>query len=421
LNKSLRHKLITSCRVCNNPDLQIEIRLGSYSSCGLFLQRIDSDAPSGELNLIRCNNCNLIQLDRNFDLEELFKLDYGYATALNNGMKTHIENLVKEAHEFLGKPSTYSILDIGSNDGTLLNFTYSFSDPIYAVGVDPNIVNFESNYDSRIFKISEFFDLEQSNSLKRNISKRFDLITSIAMFYDLPNPDLFVKGVKNLLNRDGIWILELSYFYSMIESNAIDTVCHEHLEYYSCESINFLLKRNELKVIHFALNQSNGGSMRLYVSHINSKFHESSVFINTLARERNLNTQSEYKLLSLKNRATEQISKALEFLSQSRFEGVPIYALGASTKGNLILQMYPELSKKITSIGEVNISKFGKFTPGSLIQIVDENSLFGDVPAIFIIMPWHFKENLIEKYRKLNVKKNNYYLTIFPDFDFINF
>jgi 2-polyprenyl-3-methyl-5-hydroxy-6-metoxy-1,4-benzoquinol methylase len=207
----------------------------------------------------------------NFDLDALFNIQYGYETGLNSSMARHVESLASDAVIFLGKGSGLRILDIGSNDGTLLNSLMKFQ-PELRIGVDPNISKLKEKYNQGIVTFSTFYDSQTVKRISEQYGANFDLITSIAMFYDLIDPNEFVLNVKNLLSGEGIWVLELSNLFSMLRANSLDTVCHEHLEYYSAFSINVLLAKHNLKVVRFEENQANGGSMQLYISHSDSLF-----------------------------------------------------------------------------------------------------------------------------------------------------
>jgi len=396
----LKFEKIAACRICECKELLPLIDFGEIASCGLFLAEKSDIAPTGSLSLVFCPECTLVQLDRNFDLEQMFGIEYGYESSLNHSMKDHLEKLVESVVEISPISSKFNVLDIGSNDGTLLNYLTKNYEVAGAVGVDPTLDLFTDKYDKRIFKINTLFSSSTAIGLQDNYPEGFSLITSVAMFYDLPNPNDFVEGVKKILSKNGIWVIELSYLFSMINHKAIDTVCHEHLEYYSLNSIDNLLKRHDLKVFDYELNASNGGSVRLYISSIFDHRQESVAFLQSKAAEPVAYFEVKNLIEEMVTKIDEQVSEAIAYLNDSRIsKDLQTYGLGASTKGNFFLQVFSDLSKQIQYIGEINVRKFNKFTPGTNIEIVDEQTLVKATAAIYVVFPWHFKHFLIDNYR----------------------
>jgi 2-polyprenyl-3-methyl-5-hydroxy-6-metoxy-1,4-benzoquinol methylase len=390
---------ISVCRSCGNSDLSEVTDFGNLRSCGDFVDNLQEEAPSGQLRLIICTKCTLVQLDRNFDLDALFNIQYGYETGLNSSMARHVESLASDAVIFLGKGSGLRVLDIGSNDGTLLNSLMKFQ-PELRIGVDPNISKLKEKYNQGIVTFSTFYDSQTVKQISEQYGANFDLITSIAMFYDLIDPNEFVLNVKNLLSGEGIWVLELSNLFSMLRANSLDTVCHEHLEYYSAFSINVLLAKHNLKVVRFEENQANGGSMQLYISHSDSSFKESAAFLDRVLIENvQVNTIIDTFKVMLK-KVSQNVQAVDEYiLSLSLQPGTLVAGFGASTKGNTFLQLFPDLAKKLKYIAEVNSKKFGKFTPGTNLKIVSEEELMGTAEKItYLVLPWHFKTSILERY-----------------------
>ena len=414
---SLKFEKITKCRICECHELLPLMDFGEVASCGLFLKTKNDKAPTGTLSIVFCPECTLVQLDRNFDVEQMFGIEYGYESSLNHSMKAHLERLVHSVANISPVLPESNVLDIGSNDGTLLNYLARNFETAGLVGVDPTINLFADNYDERIFKVNRLFSSTTADILIKDYQDGFDLITSVAMFYDLPDPNDFVEGIDKILSINGIWVIELSYLFSMIQENAIDTVCHEHLEYYSFNSIAKLLKRHDLKVFDYELNASNGGSVRLYISRILDSRPESDAFIRSKLAEPTSYLDIKSLFIKMISQINEQVSEAIAYLDEAReSKGLQTYGLGASTKGNFFLQVFPNLSGKIKCIGEINKRKFNRFTPGTNIKIVDELSLFNLEPAIYVVFPWHFKDFLVKNYHDAILSENIILVFILPNF-----
>ena len=395
----LESDLIEKCRLCFSNRLSEVMDLGVLSSCGDFPSKKDSILPTGQLRLVICELCLLVQLDRNFNLNQLFHRGYGYETSLNTSMKMHVEKLAFEAYEFLKHPKEFSVLDIGSNDGTLLNFL-NYYKPAVLVGVDPTIKYFKNKYHTNITTFDLFFDRSTQQVISSKLENKYDLIFTVAMFYDLIDPNEFVECVKEILCSNGIWVVEVSYLYSMLNSNSIDTICHEHVEYYSLNSLNYLLKSHELKVVEYSINDSNGGSVRLYISHTDSERSESKSFKFALNQESVIS--KEIKMLFKEMKKTvdnyaEQTSHYLTSMVDHRIMG-----LGASTKGNTFLQLYPKIANQLSGIAEINENKFGCYTPGTNIEIFSEKEITSNAQnVIFLVLPWHFKSFILTNFKQL--------------------
>ena len=383
---------IKFCRVCKSKNLENVYNLGVMSFTGIFPNEIKDKVPKGHLKIIRCKRCTLLQLGDNFDLNLMYGKNYGYMSSLNKSMEFHLKSKSKYLLGTYKLKKGNSVLDIGSNDGTFLSF---FNKNLRLFGCDPTIKKFKKYYRKDINLIPDFFSSENF------INQKFELITSIAMFYDLPDPLKFANDIKNVLSDNGIWHIEISYMPSMIKKNSYDTICHEHLEYYSVKSIKYLMDLANLKIINVSFNNINGGSISLDVAKKNSKFRENKVLLNKLLlREKlygynNLKTQ---KIFFNKCKKHKFLLKDL--LKKIKSKGKKVYGYGASTKGNVILQ-YCKINKNLLNyIVEVNSFKYDRYTPGSKIKIVSDKYLKKNKPDYLLVLPWHFKDHIIKKEKK---------------------
>ena len=255
---------IKKCRICGNKDLKSIIDLKEQYIQGSFIKR-NSPKPHQKkipLKLVLCSNCSLVQLLHTTNKEILYK-NYWYESGINLTMRDHLKNLVQLAVKIHKRVNTENIkvLDIGCNDGTLLNF---YPKKYKKYGIDPSQI-IEKIDKKKIRTIRDFFPFQKSKNKK--FIEKFDLITSIAMFYDLDDPNLFVEKIKFHLKENGIWIFELSYLVDMLKLNSFDTICHEHLEYYSLHSLDYLMNKHDLKIFKITKNDINGGSIRCFITH----------------------------------------------------------------------------------------------------------------------------------------------------------
>jgi SAM-dependent methyltransferase len=406
------YEIVSNCRVCNGSKLLTSLQFGDFASCGIFPEEFEESVSKGELTLMICEECLLVQLDRNFDLDSLFREDYGYESSLNKSMVRHLNDLADFALKYFEPILPISVLDIGSNDGTLINNILGKRQIDIAVAVDPTLEKFRDKYLPSVEIFPSFFSLELSEKIEEQLGNKFDLITSIAMFYDLPNPNNFVEGIFNLLSEDGIWVLELSHLESMINANAFDTVCHEHLEYYSLRALSTLMTFHSLQINEIEFNSSNGGSIRLVISKNSSRYLESNLLHELLDKELSFAEDVDDSLISMMKRVDINIEKALDYIKVSK---KPLFALGASTKGNCFLQYAKSISSLVQGVAEINPVKFGRFTPGTKIPIHPEKTLLKS-EAIFLVLPWHFGDGLVETYRNLIESGKLELVYVLPEF-----
>lgn len=360
---------------------------------GIFPISKNSKVPQGKLKLIRCKRCTLLQLEDNFDSNLMYGKNYGYMSSLNKAMEFHLKLKSRYLLETYKLKRGNSILDIGSNDGTFLSF---FKNNFDLYGCDPTIKKFKNYYRKDIKLIPDFFS---ANKFK---NQKFDLITSIAMFYDLPDPLKFANDIKHVLSKNGIWHVEMSYMPSMLNNSSYDTICHEHLEYYSVKSLKYLMDLANLKIINISFNQINGGSISLDIAKRDSKYSENKVLLKWLLLRENLNGFNTLKAQKFFFQNCKKHKLLLnDLLKKLKSQGKKIYGYGASTKGNVILQ-YCKINKNyLDCIVEVNSFKYNRYTPGSKIKIVSEQNIKKNKPDYLLVLPWHFKEHILKKEKKL--------------------
>jgi hypothetical protein len=376
--------------------------LGNQYLTGVFPRSINEQVTSGPLELIKCeeadslNSCGLLQLRHSYDIGEMYGENYGYRSGLNKSMVNHLQEIVKKIQGSIELRRGDLILDIGSNDSTLLQ-AYPKNDLIL-VGIDPTGKKFKDFYPEYIKLIPDFFS---SDIVKEHFgSKKAKVITSIAMFYDLESPVEFMRQIYDILADDGIWILEQSYMPMMLEMNAYDTICHEHLEYYGLKQIKWMTDRVGFKIIDVEMNHVNGGSFLVKVAKSDSLFREAAFPVQKILmqeHDRGLNSLKPYE--DFKKRVYRHREEFVRFIQEIKSKNKEILGYGASTKGNVILQFCNLTKNDIPFIAEVNQDKFGCYTPGTLIPIISEESAKAMRPDYFMVLPWHFMENILGKER----------------------
>ena len=387
------YKEITHCRLCQQTKLISILHLGEMKLSGVFPTPTEK-IGGGPLELVYCDYCSLVQLRHSYDPAEMYGMNYGYKSSLNRSMLTHLYNKVKDLESLVNLAPNDIVLDIGSNDGSTLGF---YNPSARLIGMDPTGIKFASSYRSDIKLIPDFFT---ANKFKEHFGDaKAKIITSIAMMYDLENPVSFFKDISKILHQDGVWHIEQSYLPLMLKQNAYDTVCHEHIEYYGLKQIEIMASLADLKIIKVDTNGINGGSFNVTMTHrANSKFTaDIPSWLSCMEAEAqltNLDTYTEFKK-NIERTATE----LKQLLAKIRSEGKTVYGYGASTKGNIILQYCGLTRNDIVAFAEVNPDKFGKVTPGTNIPIISEAEARANNPDYFLVFPWHFKDNILERER----------------------
>lgn len=382
---------ISTCRVCKSSNLDLVLDLGIQALSGVFILASEKDPIEGPLKLAICLDCTLVQLLHSFPADLMYGDNYGYRSGLNQSMVNHLQSKARSIFSKYNFDAKSTILDIGSNDGTLLNALVDKGSKL--IGMDPTSKKFAEYYDSSINRIEDFFNAENYLSL----GAKADLVFSIAMFYDLDDPVDFVKQIETILNADGIWHFEMSYLPSMIDTNSFDTICHEHIEYYSLTSIEKILDLAGMKVIDLELNEINGGSLAVTACKKSSNWDESGMvdWLRTNEKLRFGNFRKE--LENFADRVRFQRDNIKSLVSTLKNSGFSIWAIGASTKGNVLLQYCGLTNLDIDGIADVNPYKFGRVTPGSRIPISSEAQMLEAKPDFAIVLPWHFKSTIIQR------------------------
>lgn len=385
---------INKCRISGSANLITVLDLGVQALTGVFPKNVNDPITSGPLRLVWCPDSGLLQLQHTYDLSEMYGDNYGYRSGLNRSMVAHLQQKVKHLQRLRPVHAGDIVVDIGSNDATLLK-AYDCQG-LKRVGIDPTGNKFREFYTEDIHLIPDFF----SSNVYRNELQKLSakIVTSISMFYDLESPTDFVKDIHDILDIDGIWHFEQSYMPTMLRMNAYDTVCHEHLEYYSLGVVKKLLENCDMKIIDVQMNAINGGSFAVTATRKESKLKSNDTVINwMLGQEDRMGLHTPRPFRQFEERVFEHRENLQRLIRDLNADGKTVMGYGASTKGNVLLQFCGLTTKDIPYIAEVNPDKFGAFTPGTNIPILSEVEVKAMKPDYMLVLPWHFRDNIIQR------------------------
>jgi len=397
-------KDLEKCKICGSTDLTKVLSLNEQYLSPTFVKTNKNNNLAkikSPLTLLLCDkkknekNCGLLQLKEITEPDLLYK-QYFYRTATNDTMRKDLYDLVNEVLSIANPKADDIIVDIGANDCTMLNF---YDDKFRLVAFEPaeNIKFF--NTEKNIKVINNYFNFK---NFKENYSnEKAKIITSCAMFYDLEDPIKFVADIEKILHDDGVWCCQISYLDSMIRNNNFYDICHEHLSYYSIESFEFLINKLNLKLFYAETNDVNGGSIRLFVCKKESALYDKKEYFEKLNllknREKELKLTDSETFLNFGETIEDLKSKTVKFVTSILKEKKVVLGLGASTKGNIILQHFGLTKDRIPFISERNPEKTGLRCLGSDIELISEEQARKINPEAFIVLPWNFKKEIVER------------------------
>ena len=389
---------ISHCRVTGEEDFITVLDLGNQYLTGVFPKNKNEKITKGPLQLIWPRKSKLLQLKHSYSQDEMYGDNYGYRSGLNQSMVNHLQSKIEFLVEIININKGDLVLDIGSNDGTTLN-SYPKELGLERVGIDPLSNKFKKYYDKDIKTKDCFFSKKNFFEIVDKIAK---IITSIAMFYDLEDPLTFAKEIYECLDDNGLWHFEQSYMPSMLRTNSYDTICHEHIEYYSLNNILYILDLVNMKIVDIQFNSINGGSFAITAAKKNSVVSRSGSLTNWLLKqESRMGFDTPIPFRKFEERVFNHRLDLMDLLKTLKADGYKIAGYGASTKGNVLLQ-FCELNHEIIDyIVDVNPLKHGCFTPGTFIPIVSEQFALENLPDFFLVLPWHFRGNIIQKEKQL--------------------
>lgn len=405
---------IDKCRISGSKNLITVLSLGEQYLTGVFPKTRDEKITKGPLDLVWCPDSGLLQMKQSYSLDEMYGENYGYRSGLNQSMVDHLTHKINTLENLVKLTDSDIVIDIGSNDATSLK---AYKTKARRVGIDPTGNKFKQYYTDDIELIPDFFTADKF--IKLFGDDKVKIITSISMFYDLEQPIAFVKDIEKILSIDGIWHFEQSYMPSMLRTNAYDTICHEHLEFYSFKVVKYMLEKCNMKVIDVQMNSINGGSFAVTAAKHSSQLKPNLPVINwMLKQEDNLQLDTPKPYRDFEERVFKHRNNLRDLVFSLVNDGKKVFGYGASTKGNVLLQFCNFTSKEIPYIVEVNEEKFGKFTPGTNIPIISEEEAKKMKPDYFIVFPWHFRDGILSRERQF-IKEGGKFIFPLPEIEIV--
>ncbi len=388
------YKTIESCRVDGSNHLVPVLSLGNQALTGVFPKKATDSVTVGPLELVWCPSCGLLQLKHSYESSEMYGDNYGYRSGLNQSMVNHLTDKIAYLERLAPLNAGDVVVDIGSNDATTLK-AYA-TKGIRRIGIDPTGTKFAEYYPKEFTLVPDFFSAAAYRSVE---AKQAAVVTSIAMFYDLERPIEFARQIESILADGGIWHFEQSYMPSMLRLNSYDTVCHEHLEYYSLHVVEKILQQSGLQLVDVVMNGINGGSFAVTAAKAgNRSVQVNRPVIEWLLQQEDrmgLNTPRPYR--DFEERVFRHRDDLTRLIRTLVADGKTILGYGASTKGNVVLQFCGLTPRDIPAIAEVNSEKFGCVTPGTHIPIVSEAQAKQMNPDYYLVLPWHFKDGIVRR------------------------
>lgn len=411
-----------TCRVCEG-SFQPVLSLGEQFVSG-FVSPEQPDGPKAPLELVLCQQCRLLQLRHTVPGEMMYQ-EYWYRSGTNQTMRDALADISRTAAELVQLKAGDAVLDIGCNDGTLLG---SYTVPgIYKIGFDPaqNLAVLSREKADKI--MVGFFDADILLAEPDLRDCRPMVVTSIAMFYDLEDPNKFVADIRRILHPNGVWIVQMSYLPLMLKQNDFGNICHEHLEYYSLQSLEYLLNLHGFSLIDAQLNDVNGGSIRAFICHREAENTLGNETYRKQAAERVSRLRASEEELGLDRAAPylefakrvhairQQVS---DFVKHQVEQKKKVFVYGASTKGNTMLQFFGLDHSVINAAAERNPDKWGKVTVGTRIPIISEAAARAANPDYFLVLPWHFIEEFKMRERDYLSSRGRFIVPL-PQFELI--
>jgi NDP-4-keto-2,6-dideoxyhexose 3-C-methyltransferase len=402
---------VNACFICSGKELTQILDLGNQPMSGVFLLPDEPDPVSSPLTLMQCTTvdsdntqCGNIQLKHKADFSDMYGSNYGYNSSLSPFMLEHLAQIAHRANKHIKIESQDYILDIGCNDGSFLNMFKSQTKNL--VGVDPSSAKFQ---DIAPPEATIFVDYFPSTKITDYMNgRKFKMISSIAMFYDLDDPFGFMSALHSNLEDHGLWVVELSEFKEFLKNLSYDQICHEHLLYIDADLLISMAKKTGFELLEITYSEINGGSACYYFQKTVANLSyscKSSVTTNQIDR--------------LQHRVLQNKNEVMSYLKMLRKQNQKIFGYGASTKGNVLMNYYEIDISILECISDTNPFKWGRVTPGSRIPIISHEQMRISPPDYLFVFIWHLRSEVL-KYEEEFIAKGGKIILPLPRFHVID-
>jgi hypothetical protein len=393
--------VVERCQVCDSADLESVLFLGYLPPVNQMwpIGQRPHEQPSYPAELLRCRICQLVQIGLIVDPAILFPPEYPYTSGTTRILRENFAELQRESTPLLGLRGTELIVDIGSNDGTLLENFRAAGHPVY--GIEPTLMANLAN-ERGIRSLMSFFGPAAAAKVVQECGQA-TVVTATNVFAHIEGIHEIVDSIVAMLAPDGVFISESHYLMSLIETLQYDTIYHEHLRHYSLASLSYLLDMHGLEVIHAKRIPTHGGSIRVYAAHKGTRPVQASVG-QVVNEERSAGALSD-RLAAFKRRVATSKLQLHALLSGLLGTGARVYGVGAPSRASTLIN-YVGLDRELLDcVVEITGSyKVGKYMPGTLVPVLDETRLFEDQPEFALLLSWHIADELIPKLRQRGFK-----------------
>ena len=385
------------CRFCKSKEFSNFLDLGKTPLSNSFLKKTELNKKEKifPLHAFVCNNCLLVQLKEFENPKKIFS-EYAYFSSYSKSWLEHSKKFVDECIKEFGINEKNQVIEIASNDGYLLQYFKKKKIPVLGIEPAKNVANIAKN--KGIHTITKFFGIKTANQLVKKGTKG-DLIIANNVIAHVPNLNDFVKGLKILLENDGIISIEFPHILKLIQKNQFDTIYHEHFSYFSFLTIRKIFSKHKMTIFDVKEITTHGGSLRIFVKHnTNKKTKIQSSVKKLIDKEKkfNINKIKTYKNFQPK---IENIKKDIQqFFLNSKNKKLKIVGYGAPAKGNTLLNYCNINENDLEFTVDISPHKKGLFLPGTHIEIKDPNEIKRKKPDYVLILPWNLKEEIIHEH-----------------------
>lgn len=395
------------CRVCDSTNLSLVIDLGEQPWCNNFLKKEEvGSEPFYPLRVMFCTDCHTSQLDFTVKKEVMFG-DHTYLSGVTKSLSEHFRNIAQEVDSrFYSKLTQKSVLDIGSNDGTQLKHFQALGYEV--LGVESSKTTARIANEAGVPTLNAFFNQETMN----NIGKQYDVFNASGVFFHLEELHSVCEAIKTGLKQGGVFVVQFLYMKSIMENLAFDQIYHEHLLYYTLETIEVLLNRHGLSMFDAYLASIHGGSIVGFIRHSGEcQASDRLLAMRTEELTSGCNTIEAYQAFNQRIKQMKQENVA--YLKHAKAEGKRIYGFGAPVKGNTMLNYFGVGPELIEYLVEKNELRRGLYSPGMHIPLLIEDEV-SELPDIYYVLAWNFKKEILANNQDLISKGVEFYFPVNP-------